>query len=271
MSEVDRRLPDRLIAYRVSSADIDLPLVTAPTRRAWMDEARHPYNCLPLKMANQAGWFVLNHHAIEILWTGGEDRASLVIRHLDDGPPHLAVSHFGYGLLTFHLPYLFRTPPGFNLLVRGPANHPKDGAFALDGLIETDWSPARFFMTWRITRANQPVRFERGEPICMIVPQRRGELEAFAPEVRDLATDPVLEAEYDQWRQNRQQRVVDVQSSRAGVPRNWLQLDYTRGQFPGGPAASEHQTHLQLRTFADGASIETESPDSTFDREEQGS
>ena len=65
-------------------------------------------------------------------------------------------SHFGYGLLTFQLPYLFRTPPGYNLLVRGPANCPKDGAW-LDGLVGTDWSPARFFMTWQITRANEGV------------------------------------------------------------------------------------------------------------------
>jgi len=271
MSEPGPGSPQPLIAYRVSSVDVDLPLVAAPTRRAWMDEAKHPYNCLPLKMANQAGWFVLNHHAIEVVWTGREERASLTVRHLDEGPSHHAVSHFGYGLLTFHLPYLFRTPPGFNLLVRGPANHPKDGALALDGLIETDWSPARFFMTWQITRANQPVRFERGEPICMIVPQRRRELESFAPEVRDLATDPVLEADYNRWRQNRQTRIVDVQSSRAGVPRNWLQLDYARGEFPGGPTASDHQTALRLRAFSDASAVEAGPADSRSHDGENGS
>jgi hypothetical protein len=40
-----------------------------------------------------------------------------------------AISHFGSGILTWNVPYLFRTPPGYNLLVRGPANWPKDAAF----------------------------------------------------------------------------------------------------------------------------------------------
>src|SRR3712207_8402233 len=33
-----------------------------------------------------------------------------------------ARSHFGSGILTWNLPFLFRTPPGYNLHVRGPAN-----------------------------------------------------------------------------------------------------------------------------------------------------
>ena len=42
-------------------------------------------------------------------------------------------SHFGYGILTWTLPYLFRTPPDWNLLARGPSNLPKDGIQALEG------------------------------------------------------------------------------------------------------------------------------------------
>ena len=45
-------------------------------------------------------------------------------------------------------------------------------------------------MNWKLTRANLPVIFEAGEPICMIVPQRRGELEAFHPEIRELEEEP---------------------------------------------------------------------------------
>ena len=261
--------PARLIAYRLDPGDIEMPLVPAPTRRAWMDAAKHPYHCLPLTMANQAGWFVLGSHTIEVVWSGGEDQRSLTVRYLDGAPPHLAVSHFGYGLLTFHLPYLFRTPPGVNLLVRGPANQPKDGASALDALIETDWSPARFFMTWQITRTNAPVRFERGEPICMIVPQRRGELERVVPEILDLASNPGLEADYDRWRTGRQQRVLDVQASRAGVPRNWLQGDYANGRFPGGPVASDHQTRLRLQHFTESRSARNAAPDANFAGDEQ--
>ena len=49
-------------------------------------------------------------------------------------------------------------------------------------MIETDWSVATFTMNWKLTRPHWPVTFEIGEPICMVVPQRRGELESFHPQ-----------------------------------------------------------------------------------------
>ena len=55
----------------------------------------------------------------------------------------LPASHFGDGILTWHLPILFRTPPGYNLLVRGPANYPKDAVSPLEGIVETDWARRR--------------------------------------------------------------------------------------------------------------------------------
>ncbi|HMZ02762.1 MAG TPA: DUF6065 family protein, partial [Burkholderiaceae bacterium] len=57
-------------------------------------------------------------------------------------------SHFGSGILTFSLPYLFRTSPGYGMLVRGPTNCAKDGAAPLDGIVETDWAPYSFTMNW---------------------------------------------------------------------------------------------------------------------------
>ena len=261
MSAADIAPAPWLIAYRVDPHAQDLQLVAAPRRRRWMDKIVHPNHCPPLRLANEAGWFLLNDHQIDVLWTGGEDCQSLTVQHVDGGAKHFAYSHFGYGLLTFQLPYLFRTPPGYNLLVRGPANCPKDGAFALDGLVETDWSPARFFMTWQITRANQVVRFDAGEPICMIVPQWRGDLERFAPEVRDLTTDSALQADHERWACAREKRVIEVQTSRAGAPRNWLQRDYDRGWFPGGPVATEHQTRLHLQPFRDAGVAAVEALD----------
>jgi hypothetical protein len=258
MTEANPVPSHRLIAYPLGAAGLQMPLVPAPTARAWMDELIHPYHCLPLKMANQSGWLVLNGCGIDVVWSGGKDRHSLTVRGLDGGKSEVAVSQFGYGLLTFHIPYLFRTPAGYNLLARGPANHPKDGAFALEGLVETDWSPAPFFMTWVVTKVNQPVRFERGEPICMIVPQRRGELESFAPELHDLASEPLLEADYMRWCRRRKEFLREAQASLAGVPENWVQREYTRGQFADGPVATEHQTSLRLQQFEDRRSSEAE-------------
>jgi hypothetical protein len=262
--KLDGPSPDRpqLTAYRVEPRQLYMPIVRAPIRRSWMDRAdfRHPYRCLPLNMANQAGWLLLNSHTVEIRWTGEDTKESMTVTHLGGSPPYSAVSHFGYGIITFHVPYLFRTSRGYNLLVRGPANCPKDGAFALEGLVETDWSIATFLMNWRITRSGQPIRFERGEPLCMLVPQRRGELESFSAEIRDLDSDPEVEDGYRRFRMLRDQVTRDVLRSRAGLPKNWWQQHYAQGAFPDGPVATEHQYGLQLRDFVDRSRDSTNEP-----------
>jgi hypothetical protein len=117
---------------------------------------RFANRCLPLLIANQAGWFLLNSHPIRVTWDGGNELSNLQVEYLKGFPPYPAVSHFGHGIVTWTIPYLFRTPPGYNLLVRGPSNWPKDGAHALEGIVETDWSVATFTMNWMLTRPNQP-------------------------------------------------------------------------------------------------------------------
>src|SRR6202000_3160808 len=88
-----------------------------------------------------------------------------------------AISIFGSGIVTFTLPFLFRTPPGYNLVAQGPTNRPKDGISALSGIIETDWAESTFTMNWMITRPHHPITFAKGEPICMVFPQKRYEVE----------------------------------------------------------------------------------------------
>ena len=147
---------------------------------------RFANRCLPLLMANQAGWFLLSAHAVRVTWLGTNELSGVRVELIKGAPPHPVLSHFGHGIVTWHIPYLFRTPPGYNLLVRGPANWPKDGATPLEGLVESDWSAATFTLNWRLTRPHHPVTFEQGEPIGMLLPQRRSELEAFQPELCTL-------------------------------------------------------------------------------------
>ncbi|EUA32345.1 hypothetical protein I548_1119 [Mycobacterium intracellulare] len=177
------------------------PQITpAPIGRTWMSEMRQgwPHRCLPMLIANQSGWEVRNRNAFTATWMGGDDRTSLMIApDTRESGQFLPSSHFGYGILTWHLPMLFRTPPGYNLLVRGPANHPKDAISALEGVVETDWSSSSFSMNWKFTREFMPVRFEVDEPICMIVPQRRAELEEFAPELRPIESDEELHRKHE--------------------------------------------------------------------------
>lgn len=213
---------------------------------------RFANQCMPLRLANQAGWFVLNPEPMAVSWDGGIGRSSLTIRNLGDNP-HLPVSsNFGHGILTFHPPYLFRTPTGFNLLARGPANWPKDGVYALEGLVETDWAVATFTMNWKLTRPGLEVRFEVGEPVCMIVPQRRHELEDFRASIGDMDSEPALADQHRLWAASRESRTAEVHKAiLAGTPQTapaW-ELDYARGTSPGGAHAEVHQTRLKLSSF----------------------
>jgi hypothetical protein len=212
---------------------------------------RFANRCLPLRIANQAGWFVLNSHPLRVTWNGANDTSGLEIESLGEEANYPASSHFGSGILTFNLPFLFRTSPGFNLQVRGPANWPKDGAYPLEGIVETDWSVSTFTMNWKLTRAELPVVFEAGEPICMVVPQRRGELEGFHPEIRELDEEPQTASAYRQWAESRGRFNQDLKvPGSEAVKRGW-QKDYVQGTVPGGLRAKEHQTKLRLKDFAE--------------------
>ncbi len=190
MSDKSGGQPRPLIAF--TAGDNAPPITPAPVSRPWMSEMRNgwPSRCLPMLIANQSGWELRNPCAFTATWMGGDDSLGVMIApDRRDAGQLLPFSHFGHGILTWHLPMLFRTPPGYNLLVRGPANYPKDAVSPLEGIVETDWATSSFSMSWQITRKMMPVRFEVDEPICMIVPQRRAELEEFAPEIRPIDSD----------------------------------------------------------------------------------
>jgi hypothetical protein len=227
----------------------------APRRRAWIEAMPEHWanRCLPLVVANEAGWVIRNPVGFTATWAGGDGVDSLTLQPLRAGQTLPVTSIFGFGIVTWAIPYLFRTPPGYNLLVRGPANWPKDAASPLEGLVETDWSVATFTMNWKLTRASAPVVFGAGEPFCMIVPQRRHELEAFEPRTRPLEAEPDLRRAEKVWAKRRHDLVVrkflaQYSPELAADRREW-QGDYYRGAAPAGAAAPDHQKHLCLSPF----------------------
>ena len=107
-------------------------------------------------------------------------------------------------------------------------------------------------MSWKLTRKLMPVRFEVDEPICMIVPQRRAELEEFAPEVRRIESDENLQRKHEFFLRSRDAakqieqvaRVAELESKCSG------KATYTRGRHTDGEAgAPDHQTRRHLRSF----------------------
>ena len=183
----------KLIAHVIDGHQVDIR--PAPVERDWMEATsqRFAYRCLPLNIANAYGWEVLCNASFLAMWTGGGGIDAIVIEP-EPGTIAPAVSHFGHGILTFHLPCLFRTEPGAELMVQGPINRPKDGIAALSGIIETDWSPYSFTMNWIFTRPDTPVRFEKGEPYCHIFPMSCGALEGLEPKLEVLSADPEAQA-----------------------------------------------------------------------------
>jgi hypothetical protein len=226
------------------------PLAPARADRTWMDRVygRHPYRCLPMAIANGYGWEILCPAAFEVRWTGGATTDALILRQRDGAPhfDHFAVSNFGYGIVTFHPGYLFRTPPGWHLFATGPMNDPKHGAGALSGVIETDWLPYPFTMNWKLTRPGT-VSFEKGEPFCLIYPVRQGDVERMQPQIKTMADEPDLNRQHEAWRSSRAEFKNRNKNNPALQAKEAWQRYYFTGKGPDGEAKPITHQH-KLRT-----------------------
>jgi LPS sulfotransferase NodH len=229
------------------------PLVKARQDRDWMEATamRFAYRCLPMVIANQAGWMILNPRKFSLVWTGGPDIGALKIIYLSGKGAKIAVSLFGGGVLTFTVGYLFRTPPGYNLHVRGPANCPRDGVSPLEGIVESDWTEATFTMNWKVTRPNHPIVFEEGDPVAMISPVRRGEIERVRPELHNLSEDPALFELHREWAKSRAKHNSDLRDPGSQAHKDGWQRHYFRGVTVRKEPAQEHQTKLTVADFVD--------------------
>jgi hypothetical protein len=226
----------------------------ASSKRDWMDEAPEafPYRCLPLNIANSHGWEILSPCGFEVVWNGGMGIDGVVVRP-DPGarPDDIPVSLFGRSTFTFHVQGLFRTPPGWNLWVSGSPNSFKDGAVALSGIVETDWSPYTFTMNWKLTRPDHPVRFEENEPFAHIFPIRRSVIEEVEPTFAAIDENPELKAQFQAWSRSRDAFHERMRTDPPDTPSEKWQKLYYRGQDPDGQCpVSDHQSKLRLREFA---------------------
>jgi hypothetical protein len=209
--------------------------------------------CLPMRMANQSGWVVVNDQPVRAMWNGGPEANALIIEGAGD-PPSRAVSHFGHGILTFPIPFLFRTLPGVALLIRGPANAPKDAISPLEGLVETDWAVAGATVNWKFTRPNTWVEFAPGEPICMVVPQRPDFLEAMQPREASIEENAELYHQYKAWNESVVRFTERLREHEPEAVRQGWQKFYFHGTAPHNSkedaAATGHRLRLNLREFA---------------------
>ena len=120
----------------------------------------------------------------------------------------------------------------------------KDGAVALDGLVETDWLPFPFTMNWKFTRPGV-IRFEAGEPFCFVTLAPHGLIDAVQPKLATLDDDPKLKAAYDEWSASRTdfgKRLAEREQS--AVAEKW-QRTYVQGR--GGVEDGAPAYHLSKR------------------------
>ena len=209
---------------------------------------RFAYRCLPLNIANAHGWEILCPTGFSALWDGRKTNDAVRIKCKAGTAP--AVSHFGGGILTFHVPCIFRTDPGVDMFVTGPINRPKDAIAPLTGVVETDWSPYTFTMNWQFTRASQRIHFEEGEPFCHVFPVARQEIESLEPRIARLSDSPQLEAEHKAWSASRLEFNSSLSKPGSEAARKKWQKTYFRGKYPSGQAApQDHRSKLRMAPF----------------------
>lgn len=206
--------PNKVVAYVIPGVKKDVTKSIRPCKvtRDWMDAtpARYAYRCIPLTAANSMGWEILNPVDVEITWSGKEqgDRLDIFTSKADPFSPR---PHFGGGTVTWYVPFLFRTPPDYGLLISGPPNHDKAHMTPLDAFVRTDWVPFPFTMNWRLTEPNKTVKFKAGEPICRVMPFPLALLNDFELEIHELEEDPVFMQKVSEWERQRQ---VNYQAQR---------------------------------------------------------
>ena len=255
--------PLRLECFPIRSSPPDL--VPGRPDRDWMDEftARHPYRCLPLSMANTTGWDLLCPFGFEAEWDGGLGVEA--IRFTPDADAtlfdHFVTSHFTHGVVTFHLGWLFRTPPGWALRASGSPNRFKHGLAPMEGLIQTDWLPYPFTMNWRFTAPGK-VRFEKDEPFCFRQPVPHDSVEAFEPVRASLDDDADLAKQYEAWKEVRtlfNTRMADGDPE--AIKQAWQRF-YFRGEFPDriAEAPVEHVNKRRLASLPDAPPPEPAPP-----------
>lgn len=134
------------------------------------------------------GWDFLCPCAFEAVWHGGPGAGDVEIRLAEDasGTVGFVQSVEGEGRLTFYPGYQCRTEAEHALWVRGPINASKDGAVALEAVLDTSILPGTVTVRWRLTRPGQTVRFEAGEPFCTILPYPKASLDEVTVEVVPL-------------------------------------------------------------------------------------
>ena len=176
----------------------------SPARRHWMDLSPHAYKCLPMVIANQWGWQILCPTEVTVTWDGTPNASGVSVDVAPQYRPAIK-SQFGSGIVTFSPPWLFRTPSGWDLYLKGPSNRWKDNCVPLEGVIETWWLNYTFTLNWKLVQPGT-VTFAQGESLGQLVPVPHATFQdATALEAPIGLIEPRAAEELLEWQEKRRQ------------------------------------------------------------------
>jgi Family of unknown function (DUF6065) len=231
----------------------------SPARRHWMDELPHAYKCLPLVVANQWGWQVLCPTDVIATWDGRAGLEGLRVEVPSQFAPAIK-SQFGAGIVTFSPPWLFRTPPGWDLYLKGPSNRWKPNCVPLEGVIETWWLNYTFTLNWKLVQPGTVV-FRQGESLGQLLPVPHSTFEdATALESPIGLLEPKASTELLEWQERRQSiaaqkdNVHHLYRKAAGIEDHLQRVDVPPFQIIGTEEA------LRLKGLESGNSVEKSKP-----------
>jgi hypothetical protein len=142
-------------------------------KRDWFDS--HFYRCLPLSIGNQYGFTLSLEFDFEVIWNGGTDKEDTLVSvnkkdfYNEDKYPNIS-SHFGHGIFTINAPFVFRTPPGINLMTINPPNHILPNITPMTGVIETDNLRNNFSFNLKIQSPGIKTYIPAGTPVGAFIP-----------------------------------------------------------------------------------------------------
>ncbi len=169
-------------------------------KRNWF--VPHFYRCLPLTIGNQYGFVIKSEFDFTFIWDGRNEVDSIKFwfneeqQEVDKKFPRIE-THFGSGIITINPPFIFRTPPGVNLMTINPPNYIIPNITVMTGVVEADNIRRNFTFNLKIQMPNIPVQITAGAPLAAFMPIPRYYGDSFELKyAEDIFDEKTLNEEY---------------------------------------------------------------------------
>lgn len=230
--------------YRIH--DLAMPIRPGNLGRQWMDQTAHrfAYRCTPLNIANTSGWTAHCPIGFSAKWDGRPTKDAIKIETQNNavGVARYVSSHFGHGILTFHLGWLLKTSRDWAIWARGCPNMFKPGVSALDGIVETEWLNFPFTMNWRFHQPGEVIFFPN-DPICFFNIFPHAMIDRVQPIMHVASKHEDIYSEFKNWRDSRNAFNASLEHREPGQRGTRWQKKYLHAE----PAKSTHSFHSVKR------------------------